>query len=195
MRSSSHSGDRRAPATSERCLIVARASEPLELLSLGVTDHLDIDHLRSDVEKHALSGGIVSAIAQASQLVLTLAYTAALARLLSPRDFGLVAMATVVVGFLQVLKEAGLSTATIQREKITHAQVSNLFWLNLSVSGAASVVMVALAPLTAWFFRQRELVGVSVALSISFLFEGLAVQHMAVLNRQMQFKLVSAVDV
>jgi O-antigen/teichoic acid export membrane protein len=66
---------------------------------------------------------------------MTLAYNAVLARLLHPIDFGLVAMAMTVTGFLQVFKEAGLSTATIQREDITHAQVSNLFWINFGVSG------------------------------------------------------------
>jgi PST family polysaccharide transporter len=50
-----------------------------------------------------------------------------LARLLNPADFGLVAMLMTVMGFLRVFKEAGPSTATIQREGITHAQVSNLF--------------------------------------------------------------------
>ena len=54
-----------------------------------------------------------------------------LARLLTPRDFGLVAMVWTIMGFLRVFKEAGLSTATVQREGITHAQVSNLFWINV----------------------------------------------------------------
>jgi len=54
-----------------------------------------------------------------------------LARLLTPKDFGLFAMVTTVMGYLRVFKDAGLSTATVQREGITHAQVSNLFWINV----------------------------------------------------------------
>jgi PST family polysaccharide transporter len=104
-------------------------------------------------------------------------------------------MGTAVGGFLQVFKEAGLSTATIQRENITHAQVSNLFWINLGVGGMASFTMAVSAPLIAWFFHQPALTGITVALSASFLFDALAVQHMALLNRQMQFKTISIVEV
>lgn len=128
-------------------------------------------------------------------MALTLAYTAVLARLLSPRDFGLVAMAMTVSGFLQVFKEAGLSTATVQREDITDAQVSNLFWINLGVSGLASMAMAVSAPLIAQFFHQPQVAGISVVLAGSFLLDGLAVQHMALLNRQMRFKLISAIEI
>jgi PST family polysaccharide transporter len=104
-------------------------------------------------------------------------------------------MATLVSSFLQIFKDAGLSTATIQREKITHAQVSNLFWINLALSVTATVLMILTAPLTAWFFDEPALIAVSIALSLGFVFEGLAVQHVALLNRQMRFKVISAVEV
>lgn len=159
------------------------------------SDHLSIEHLRPKIESRAVSGGIVSAVAQGSQLVLTFAYTAVLARLLSPRDFGLVAMGTSIAAFLQVFKEAGLSTATIQRENITHAQVSNLFWINVGIGAMAAIAMAGSAPLIALFFRQPALIGITVALSFGFLFDGLGVQHMALLNRQMKFKAISVIDV
>jgi PST family polysaccharide transporter len=158
------------------------------------SDVLATDHLRKNIKVRTMSGAIASAGGQGGQLVLTVAYNAILARLISPRDFGLVAMAMVVAGFLQVFKDAGLSTATIQREDITNAQVSNLFWVNVAVGGAATLGMAAAAPLVAWFFRQPELVNISIALSIGFLLEGLVVQHIAILNRQMRFTLLSGVE-
>ena len=88
---------------------------------------LNTEHLRSSIKARTVSGAIASAGGRGGLIVITFAYNAALARLVSPHDFGLVAMATVVAGFLQVFKDAGLSTATIQRESITNAQVSNLF--------------------------------------------------------------------
>jgi O-antigen/teichoic acid export membrane protein len=157
--------------------------------------HLSTEHLRERIERRTISGGLVSTLAQGCQLVLALVYNAVLARLLSPTDFGLVAMALTVTGFLQIFKEAGLSTATIQREDISHAQVSNLFWINLGVSGLASITTVLSAPLIAWFFHEPQLVAISASLAISFLLEGLAVQHIALLNRQMRFKVTSAIEV
>jgi len=125
---------------------------------------------------------------------LTFAYNAVLARLISPHDFGLVAMAMVVGGFLQVFKDAGLSTATIQRDSITNAQVSNLFWINVVVGAAAMLGMAITAPVVARFFHQPELVNITVLMSLGFLLEALAVQHLAILNRQMRFTVISGID-
>jgi PST family polysaccharide transporter len=141
-----------------------------------------------------MSGAVAVASARGGQIVITFAYNAALARLISPHDFGLVAMAMVAGGFLQVFRDAGLSTATIQRDGITDKQVSNLFWMNVAVSSLAMFVMAVTAPIVAWFFHQPELVGISVIMSLGFLLEGLAVQHVAILHRQMRFNLVSGLE-
>ena len=118
-----------------------------------------------------------------------------LARLLTPREFGLVAMSWTIIGFSQVFKEAGLSTATVQREGITHAQVSNLFWVNVVLSGLISLLVAAAAPAVAWFYREPLLVEVTLALSTTILLAGLAVQHMALLNRQMRFGAIAFIQV
>ncbi len=157
--------------------------------------HFATDHLRSDLKARTISSAFVTMTAQGAKLVLTLVSTMILARLLTPLDFGLLAMVMTVMGFLRVFKDAGLSTATIQREKITHAQVSNLFWINVVLSGLTSLVMAACAPVIAWFFREPRLVGITLILSISFLLTGSAVQHMALLNRQMRFKAIALIEI
>ena len=128
------------------------------------------------------------------QIVLTFAYNAIIARLLGPHDFGLVAMAQVVGNVLQVFRDAGLSTATIQRAEITNAQVSNLFWVNVVVGLGAMCGMAVTAPLVARFFHQPELLNIALVMSLGFLLEALAVQHMAILNRQMRFTLIAGLD-
>src|SRR5262249_46105106 len=157
--------------------------------------HFSTDHLRKNLKGRAISSGFVTALAQGAQFALTLVSTVILARLLTPREFGLVAMSWTIIGFSQVFKEAGLSTATIQREGITHAQVSNLFWVNVALSGLTSLLVAAAAPAVARFYREPLLVEVTVALSITILLAGLAVQHMALLNRQMRFKAIALIQV
>src|SRR5262245_54852140 len=117
-------------------------------------DHLDTQHLRLTIGIRSMWGALASAGGRGGLLVLTFVYNAVLARLISPHEFGLVAMAMVVGGFLQVFKDAGLSTATIQREEITNAQVSNLFWINVAVGSAAMFGMAITGPLVARFFYQ-----------------------------------------
>jgi O-antigen/teichoic acid export membrane protein len=161
----------------------------------AVEKHFATDHLRSDLKGRTISSAFITITAQGAKLILTLVSTMVLARLLTPLDFGLVAMVMTVTGFLRIFKDAGLSTATIQRDKITHAQVSNLFWINVALSGLISLVMAACSPMIAWFFREPRLVGVTLILSISFLLTGATVQHMALLNRQMRFKVIALIEV
>ena len=157
--------------------------------------HFRTDHLLPNLKHRTVSSGFVTGISQASQFALMLGSTMVLARLLSPRDFGLVAMVWTVMGFLRVFKEAGLSTATVQREGITHAQVSNLFWVNLAVSGCITLLVAGAAPAIARFYKEPRLVGVTLFLSVSFFLTGVAVQHLALLNRQMRFKAIAVIQV
>lgn len=157
--------------------------------------HLSTGHLLTNLRGRTVASGLITAFAQGTQLALNVLSLAVLARLLSPRDFGLMAMITSIMGFLRVFREAGLSTATVQREGITQAQVSNLFWINVAVSGAVSLALAASAPLIAWFYREPRLVGMTLALSGTFLLTGSTVQHLALLNRQMRFKVVAFIQV
>ena len=157
-------------------------------------EHFKTDHLLGNLKKHTISGGAVTMSSQAGKFLLNLVSTMILARLLTPRDFGLVAMVTTVTSFLRVFKDAGLSIATVQREKITHAQVSNLFWINVAVSTMCTLVVAGLAPLIAWFYHDPHLFTVTLFLSTTFLISGSTVQHQALLKRQMRFKSLALID-
>ncbi|HZD96410.1 MAG TPA: lipopolysaccharide biosynthesis protein, partial [Candidatus Sulfotelmatobacter sp.] len=133
--------------------------------------------------------------AQGAKFFLNLVSTMILARLLNPRDFGLVAMVMTVTGFLRVFKDAGLSIATVQRERITHAQVSNLFWVNIAVSALGSLIVAGAAPVIARFYHNPRLIGVTLILSTTFIISGSTVQHQALLKRQMRFKALALIEV
>jgi len=160
-----------------------------------IEDEFNTDHLLPNLKRHTISGGVITISAQLAKFVLNLGSTVVLARLLTPRDFGLVAMVTTVTGFLAVLRHAGLSIATVQRERITHAQVSNLFWVNLGLSGLCTLIIAALAPLIAWFYRDARLTYITLFLSTTFLIGGFRVQHIALLRRKLQFKAIAFIDV
>jgi O-antigen/teichoic acid export membrane protein len=157
--------------------------------------HFATDHLLPNLRQRTISSGLITAAAQGVQFFLNLAYIMVLARLLTPREFGLVAMVTIVMDFLRIFQDPGLSTATVQRQQISHAQVSNLFWVNVSVGGLATLLVAASAPAIAWFYREPQLVGITLALSVTFLLSSSAVQHIALLNRQMRFGMIAMINV
>jgi O-antigen/teichoic acid export membrane protein len=176
---------------SERAHTVSSASSPAATAS----EHFATDHLLTNLKQRTISSGLVTAAAQGAQFILNLAYIMVLARLLLPQDFGLVAMVTTVMGFLRIFQDAGLSTATVQRQQITHAQVSNLFWVNVTVGSVITLLVAALAPAVAWFYREPRLIGITLVLSVTFLLASSAVQHVALLNRQMRFGVIAVIDV
>jgi O-antigen/teichoic acid export membrane protein len=126
--------------------------------------HFRTDHLLTNLKGRAVSSAFITIAAQGAQFVLSLGSIMVLARLLTPKDFGLFAMVTTVMGFLRVFKDAGLSTATVQREKITHAQISNLFWINIAMSGtAANWLFASQGRGKDWLFAGSLLSGIAVA--------------------------------
>jgi PST family polysaccharide transporter len=157
--------------------------------------HFKTDHLLTNLKRRTISSGAVTMSAQGLKFLLSLISTVILARLLTPRDFGLVAMVTTITGFLRVFKDAGLSIATVQREGITHAQVSNLFWVNIAVSTLSTLIVAAAAPIVARFYQNDRLISVTLLLSTTFLISGSTVQHQALLKRQMRFKALAAIEV
>lgn len=161
----------------------------------GSSKHLRTDHLLKDLKGRAVRGGAVTASGQVAKLVLQMGSTMVLARLLVPADFGLIQMVSVCIGFVAMFKDAGLSMATVQRQEISQAQVSTLFWINLGLSISVMLVTAALAPVLAWFYNEPRLVKITLALAASFLFGGLTVQHQALLRRQMRFKALAVIEV
>ncbi|MDR3576383.1 MAG: lipopolysaccharide biosynthesis protein [Anaerolineaceae bacterium] len=159
------------------------------------SEHLRTDHLLPNIGQLAVSGGFVTVAAQAAKFALNFGGAAILARLLSPKEFGLVGMVLGVAGVVGIFNELGLSTATVQRQKITQEQVSNLFWINVAVSGIVTVASCGLAPILARFYHDPRVSGIMVALSLMFVLTGSTVQHRALLARQMRFRALAVIDV
>ena len=132
---------------------------------------------------------------QGAQFVINPIATVVLARLLTPADFGLVAMVTAITGLGQAFADLGLSEATIQREEISHNQVSTLFWINVAIGLTLMLITAALAPVLAWFYREPRLKDITFLVSLTFLIGGLRVQHDALLKRQMRFASLAIRDV
>jgi len=78
--------------------------------------HFATDHLLTNLKGRTVSSGFVTLFVQSAKLILNPVSIMALARVLTPQHFGLVAMVTTIIGFLRIFNHAGLSTATVQRE-------------------------------------------------------------------------------
>jgi O-antigen/teichoic acid export membrane protein len=150
--------------------------------------------MKHDFNGRAVRSGVATMVAQALQSFFQLGSTIVLARLLVPEDFGLIAMVVTIINFAALFKDLGLSMATVQKSEITHGQVSFLFWVNAGISLIITSITAIIAPLITYFYHDPRLLSITLILSFTFLLGGLAVQHQALLQRQMKFRQLAVIQ-
>jgi O-antigen/teichoic acid export membrane protein len=158
------------------------ASEPLEA-----------GHLKVGLMARSIRNAGIVLLSQGGRLTLQFGAMVAMARLVMPNEFGVFGVATAIIGFGLLFKD-GLAIGTVQRESLTQAQCSGLFWFNMVVGALLTLVTCLAAPLVASFYKQDVLAPLLVAMAITYLFSYASSQHVAVLKRQMRFGTLAIID-
>ena len=149
----------------------------------------------SGLGKASLRSGVTVVAARGVNIFVQLASTVLLARLLSPHDFGLVAMVMALVGFAPMLIDLGTSEAAAQKTHISRTEVSTLFWLNVAI-GAGSAALLALSSgLIARFFGEPSLASIVLVLSCTLVLGAMYNQHYALMRRVMEFRHIAMIDI
>jgi O-antigen/teichoic acid export membrane protein len=148
-----------------------------------------------DLKGQTLRGGLARLGAVGANFLLRIGSLMALARLLSPKDFGLVGMVAAFTGVLTLLRDFGLSSAAVQRTTISEEQFSTLFWINILLGALLALITVAMAPAIAAFYGDPRLFGITAVLALGFLFNAAGTQHSALLQRQMRFTTMAVISV
>ena len=130
-----------------------------------------------------------------AQLAIQMTALVVLARLLEPREYGLMAIVTVAIGIGEVFRDVGLSTAAVQAKEISSAQRSNLWWCATGIGSALAVLLLCVAPLIAGLYHQPELLLMLVAMSASFPIAGMASQLRAGFQREMRFGALALITI
>lgn len=132
-------------------------------------------------------GATVTVAAQGIQFVLQLGIIAALGRLLVPEEFGIVAMVTAFSGLLALFKDGGLSVAIVRERDLAPVQLATLFWIQVALGAAIMLVLVALAPVLVWYYREERIFSVVLLVAAVFPVECASLAPTALLHRRMAF--------
>lgn len=119
---------------------------------------------------------------------LQFAATIVLARLLTPADFGVVAMLALFTGVATVLMDGGFSVALIQRQDVDHADESTVFWCNLGIGAALALCLVVIAPAIAAFYGVPVLAPLTRVMALVVLFAALGAIHSTLLTKRLDFR-------
>lgn len=154
----------------------------------------NLDSQNSTLGRTAVRGASATMLGQVVRIVILLLSTVILARLLVPRDFGLMAIIASVVALGELVRDFGLSTAASREEHLTRGQQSNLFWINTGLGTVLTVIAFLVAPTLAAGFGEPSLVPIMQAISVVFFLGGVSTQFRAELARQLRFGALAVVD-
>ncbi len=152
----------------------------------------DVD--RSEWHRRSVHGVAATVVSQGLRLVLQVGTQVLLARLLSPRDFGLVAMVAPIISFAQLFASMGLLEAVVQRPTISQSELSGLFWINVAAGSALALLVCLASPLVAWLYGEPRTAGISACLGALLIIGGCSALPMALMNRRLRFVPLAGID-
>lgn len=133
---------------------------------------------------------IINAVSKYSSYILNIVFTAVLARLLTPKDFGIVAIITVFTIFFSILSDMGLGTAVIQNKQLSKNDIDNIFSFSFYLAIALSLLFAILSVPISMFYGDSVYISLLCLLSISVFFNTLNMIPNALLLREKKFALV-----
>jgi O-antigen/teichoic acid export membrane protein len=128
-------------------------------------------------------------------MVINLASTAALARLLTPMQFGITVLGTAILGIAEALRELGSIAYLVQQKELTLAKTRTMFTVNLIVTLSLATVLLCLSDILASFYAMPELARYIRVVAITYAIAPFSHPMYALLSRDLEFHKLAAIDV
>ncbi len=148
----------------------------------------------NDIKKQAISGVRWTTVSTIFTTVIQFVQLAILARLLTPRDFGLMAMIMIVIELSSVFSEMGLSTAIIQRSNPKRTELSTLYWLNIATGFIAFFFILVCTPIFVKYFQSPEIKELLPVVALTFTISPFGSQFMCLMQKSLQFNLITRIE-
>lgn len=139
-------------------------------------------------------GGGVTLLGQAIRIGVQFAALVILSRLLSPADFGLIAMVTVFVALGELIRDFGTTIIGMQRQQLTAQAATNLFWMSTLLGLGAGTLLAAATPLVVAFYDEPRLESIVPALAIAVALNGMSAQFQVQLARSRRYSRLAVAD-
>lgn len=147
------------------------------------------------LRKKVISGVKWSTLSTTILVVVNLLKIAILTRLLAKSDFGIIAIVTTVLGFVELFMDMGIPTAILHKQRITRKEYASLYWFNLFFSVSLIIIIFFISPFIAQFFDEPLLKKIIPIMSFSILFAALGKQFKIISQKKLHFKYISIVEI
>ena len=142
----------------------------------------------NNIKSKTITGISWSIIDNVSKLLLTLVITSVLSRLLSPEDFGVIAMIFVFTGFLKVLRDFGLGAAVIHKYNPSSKELDSLFWMSIFFGVFVTLILIVFSNQIASFYKIPQLNKLIKVISIAMFLGSVSIIPEALIKKDLNFK-------
>lgn len=146
------------------------------------------------LKKKVIKGFFWTSGSKAIEIIAQIGFTAVLARLVEPREFGLLGMALVFTRLANLLRGLGLGGAVIQSQEIDPDILSSIFWINIILSAFFALILISVAPVGVWFYKEPILLEIIYVLALNTFISSFQSLHVVLLNKELNFKALSIID-
>lgn len=148
-----------------------------------------------NLKQKTISGTKWTTVATIVIAITSIVKLSVLTRFLDKADFGLMALVNVVLGFMTLFMDMGLTSAILHKQNITQNEYSSLYWLNIIFSVLLMFLIMALSPFLALFYEEKELTTLLILMSLSLFISALGRQFKTIKQKALEFKFISIVDI
>ncbi|URQ60731.1 MOP flippase family protein [Pantoea alhagi] len=147
------------------------------------------------LKQKAINGAKWSAISSVMTIGLGILQLALLARMIDPKQFGLLTIALVILTLVDTLSDFGLSNSVIQRKSMSETELSTLYWLNIFIGLAVFAIIYLSSHAISVLLQQPELNELIETLSVAFIIIPQGQQFRALLQKELAFTLIGRTEV
>ncbi|MEG1555775.1 MAG: MOP flippase family protein [Bacteroidales bacterium] len=147
------------------------------------------------LKSQTISGVKWTTISTVNNSVVQMVKLLILARLLEKQDFGLIAIALMIIGLTDIFANLGLAVGLIHKQNITQKQYSSVFWLNLLISTVLFLGLWAVSPLFSNFYHEPMLNTIIPLLGLQLVISSFGKMFLTFKTKELEFKFISIVNI
>lgn len=147
--------------------------------------------MSDDIKKKTFNGVIWNFINTFGIQIVSIVPAMVLARLLTPAEYGLIALAGIFVGFVVMFSSCGFAGALIQRKIASQTDYNSVFYFNIFMSIIVYIIIYYAAPYCSLFFKEQEITNIMRISSIGIIIGSFGMVHNTIMRREMEFKKIT----
>ena len=150
---------------------------------------------KEDLKSKAIKGSVWSLIETFSLQIVQFIVGVVLARILEPKDFGLIALTGIFTSVSAAITDGGFEKTLIQKKTLSSVQISSIFYINIILGALMTVTLIITAPYIAIFFSAPELVSILQVISLIIFLTAFSQTQQTLLLKELKFKKISQIQI